>query len=336
MWATITSPEALPVIFAGLMGLSILLYVILDGYDLGVGILMSRAEPDEKDQMIASIGPFWDANETWLVLGIGLLLVAFPIAHGIILSTLYLPVAVLLGGLIVRGVAFDFRAKAQESHKESWDWAFIGGSLLAPLAQGYMLGLYIVGFERNLVNMAFGLLCGVCLAAGYAFIGGCWLIMKTENDLQVKAAYWARFCLWLTALGLTAVSLATPLVSERMFEKWFSLPNILFLMPVPVVTGLLIFWLDRLLARMPLPEDRYDWLPFIGATAVFLLGFLGLAYSFFPYVILDRMTIWQAASAPESLAVILIGALIVLPFILGYTVYAYRVFWGKVRELKYY
>jgi cytochrome bd ubiquinol oxidase subunit II len=336
MWDMITSPEVLPVIFAGLMGLSILLYVILDGYDLGVGILMSRAEPDEKDQMIASIGPFWDANETWLVLGIGLLLVAFPIAHGIILSTLYLPVAVLLGGLIIRGVAFDFRAKAQESHKESWDWAFFGGSLLAPLAQGYMLGLYIVGFERSLVNMAFGLLCGICLAAGYAFIGGCWLIMKTENDLQVKAAYWARFCLWLTALGLGVVSLATPLVSARMFEKWFSMPNMLFLAPVPIVTGLLIFWLDRVLARMPLPEDRYDWLPFIGATAVFSLGFLGLAYSFFPYVILDRMTVWQAASAPESLAVILIGALIVLPFILGYTVYAYRVFWGKVRELTYY
>jgi cytochrome d ubiquinol oxidase subunit II len=336
MWSYITSADALPVIFAGLMGLSILLYVILDGYDLGVGMLMSRAGPDEKDQMIASIGPFWDANETWLVLGIGLLLVAFPIAHGLILSTLYLPVAVLLAGLILRGVAFDFRAKAQESHKEQWDRAFIGGSLVAALAQGYMLGLYIVGFERSLPNMAFGLLCGVCLAAGYTFIGGCWLIMKTENDLQKKAASWARFGLWLTALGLGAVSLATPLVSARMFEKWFSMPTFLFLLPVPVVTGLLIFWLDRLLAKMPLPEDRYDWLPFIGATGVFALGFLGLAYSFFPYVILDRMTVWQAASAPESLLFILVGVMVVLPFILGYTVYAYSVFWGKVRELTYY
>src|SRR5688572_17383596 len=147
MWNLLTSADALPVVFAGLMGLSILLYVILDGYDLGVGILMSRARPDEKDLMIASIGPFWDANETWLVLGIGLLLVAFPIAHGIILSTLYLPVALLLAGLILRGVAFDFRAKAQQTHKRSWDWAFFGGSLLAALSQGYMLGLYIVGFE---------------------------------------------------------------------------------------------------------------------------------------------------------------------------------------------
>ena len=199
-----------------------------------------------------------------------------------------------------------------------------------------MLGLYIVGFERTALNVGFGFMCAICLAAGYAFIGACWLIMKTEGELQVKAARWARICLWLTAIGLAAVSAATPLVSARMFEKWFSLPNLFFLLPVPVMTGLLIFGLDRLLARMPLPGDDYYWLPFIGAIAVFALGFLGLAYSFYPYVILDKMTIWQAASAPESLAFILVGALIVLPFILGYTFYSYRVFWGKVRELTYY
>lgn len=336
IWDQISTPEALPVVFAGLMGLSILLYVILDGYDLGVGMLMSRASGDEKDMMIASIGPFWDANETWLVLGIGLLLVAFPIAHGIILSTLYLPVALLLAGLILRGVAFDFRAKAQEEHKRAWDRAFIGGSLAASLAQGYMLGLYIVGFERTPLNMGFALLCGLCLAAGYTFIGASWLIMKTEGALQEKAARWARSCLWLTALGLAAVSVATPLVSGRMFEKWFALPNLFLLMPVPVVTGLVILGLDRLLTRMPLPGDDFHWLPFVGAAGVFMLGFAGLAYSFFPYVILDKMTVWQAASAPESLKVILAGALVVLPFILGYTVYAYSVFWGKVRELTYY
>jgi cytochrome d ubiquinol oxidase subunit II len=336
MWEYLSSAEVLPVIFAGLMGLAILLYVVLDGYDLGVGILMSRATAEEKDMMIASIGPFWDANETWLVLGIGLLLVAFPLAHGVILSTLYLPVAVLLAGLILRGVAFDFRAKAFESHKASWDRAFFGGSLLAALAQGYMLGLYIVGFERTFLNMAFGLLCAVCLAAGYAFIGGCWLILKTEGDLQVKAARWARLCLWMTAIGLAAVSMATPLVSARMFEKWFSLPNLFFLLPVPVLTGLLILGLDRLLARMPLPADDYYWLPFVGAVGVFALGFLGLAYSFYPFVIIDKLTIWQAASAPESLAFILVGALIVIPFILGYTLYSYWVFRGKVRELTYY
>ena len=336
MWSYLTSADVLPVIFAGLMGLSILLYVILDGYDLGVGILMSGADPDEKDVMIASIGPFWDANETWLVLGIGLLLVAFPIAHGIILTALYLPVAAMLGGLILRGVAFDFRAKVHEERKALWDRVFFAGSLLTALSQGFMLGVYIVGFEWNVLNASFGILCGMCLAAGYAFIGACWLIAKTEHGLQAKAIRWARIFVWATAIGLGAVSLATPFVSERIFEKWFSLPDFLFLLPIPVTAGALIIGLELLLRKMPLPGDRLDWLPFVGAASIFLLGFAGLAYSFFPYVVLDRLTIWQAASAPESLAFILAGVLVVLPCILAYTVYAYSVFWGKVRELSYY
>ncbi|WP_170937384.1 MULTISPECIES: cytochrome d ubiquinol oxidase subunit II [Rhodomicrobium] len=335
MWAYMTSADALPVIFAGLMGLSILLYVVLDGYDLGVGILMYAAEPDEKDQMISSIGPFWDANETWLVLGIGLLLVAFPIAHGIILTALYIPVAVMLLGLIVRGVAFDFRAKVRDEHKRLWDNAFIFGSVLTSLAQGFMLGLYIVGFEYSLINIVFGLLCGVCLMAGFAFIGACWLIMKTEHELQHKAVRWARIFVWLTALGLALVSLATPIVSERIFEKWFSLPNILFLAPIPLLAGGLIVGLELLLRRMPMPGDRYYWLPFLAAAGIFILGFAGLAYSFYPYVVLDRLTVWQAASAPASLSFILVGVVIVLPCILAYTAYSYVVFWGKVRELTY-
>lgn len=328
-WSYLTSADALPIIFAGLMGFSILLYVILDGYDLGVGILMSRAEPDEKDKMIASIGPFWDANETWLVMGIGLLLVAFPIAHGIILTALYLPVAAMLGGLILRGVAFDFRAKVKTEQKYLWDRAFFAGSLLTALSQGFMLGVYIVGFEWSVGHAAFGLLCGVCLASGYSFIGACWLIMKAEGDLQRKAIDWARLCVWLTAIGLGLVSLATPLVSARIFEKWFTLPNMLYLAPIPITTGALIIGLELLLRRMPLSGDRYNWLPFVGAAGIFMLGFLGLAYSFYPYVIMDRLTVWEAASAPESLIFILVGVLIVFPFILAYTVYAYRVFWGK-------
>lgn len=336
MWEYITSADALPIIFAGLMGFSILLYVILDGYDLGVGILMSRAEPDEKDQMIASIGPFWDANETWLVMGIGLLLVAFPIAHGIILTALYLPVAAMLGGLILRGVAFDFRAKVKAEQKYLWDRVFFAGSLLTALSQGFMLGVYIVGFEWNVMNAGFGIICGICLAAGYAFIGGCWLIMKTEDELQRKAITWARMCLWLTAAGLVLISLASPIVSPRIFDKWFSLPNLFLLAPIPIATGALIFGLERLLSKMPLRDDRYDWLPFVGAMGIYILGFAGLAYSFYPYVVLDRLTVWEAASAQESLKFILVGVLIVFPFIVLYTAYSYRVFWGKVRELSYY
>jgi cytochrome bd ubiquinol oxidase subunit II len=332
----LSNGQWLPLVFMALMGIAILAYVILDGYDLGTGILLSRGTDEEKDRMIASIGPFWDANETWLVLGIGILLVAFPAAHGIILTGLYLPVALMLGGLILRGVSFDFRAKVKAQHKHLWDKTFIAGSLLATLAQGYMLAMYIVGFERSFGTVAFALLVGVCLAAGYTLMGAGWLIMKTEGALQLKAIRWARLAVWGTAAGILAVSIATPLVSARIFEKWFSLPNFLILLPIPMLSAALVAWLELVLKKLPLPHDRYCWAPFAGSAGLFLLGFLGLAYSFFPYIVPDRLTIWEAASAPESLMIILIGALTVLPFIIAYTVFVYRVFWGKVRDLSYY
>ena len=326
----------LPLVFMALMGIAILAYVVLDGYDLGVGILMGRATEAERDTMIASIGPFWDANETWLVLGVGLLLVAFPAAHGVILTALYIPTAVMLGGLIVRGVSFDFRAKAHLRHKGRWDVAFTCGSLVAAVAQGYMLGIYIMGLEFSLRAVAFGLLVGICLAAAYAFVGAGWLIMKTEGELQKRAVRWARLTLWGTAAGMAVVSLATPLFSPRIFEKWFSLPNLFILLPIPLLTAGLLVFLELSLQKLPRDRDSQCWVPFTGAIGLFLLGFYGLAYSFFPYIVPERMTIWQAASAPESLIVILVGALFVLPFIIGYTIYAYSVFWGKVRELGYY
>ncbi len=215
----------LPLAFAVLMGVSILAYVVLDGYDLGVGILMARADRAERDMMVASIGPFWDANETWLVLGIGILLVAFPVAHGFILGALYLPVALMLLGLTMRGVAFEFRVKAQTHLQGWWDRAFVAGSALTAITQGYMLGAYIMGFQGGWAAHGFALLTGVCLAAGYAFIGATWLILKTEGELQARAVRFARTTLWLTALGMVAVSLATPLVSPRIFEKWFAFPR---------------------------------------------------------------------------------------------------------------
>ncbi len=202
--------EWLPIAFAGLMGIAVLAYVILDGYDLGVGILVARASQDEKDRMIASIGPFWDANETWLVLGIGLLLVAFPAAHGMILTALYLPVAVMLFGLILRGVAFEFRAKVNAGQKIWWNRIFVAGSLIAALSQGYMLGLFVMGLEQTLPHVLFALLSAVCVAAGYAYLGAGWLILKTDGFLQEKAVRWGRISLILTGVGMLAVSLATP------------------------------------------------------------------------------------------------------------------------------
>ncbi|MFN7835879.1 MAG: cytochrome d ubiquinol oxidase subunit II [Burkholderiaceae bacterium] len=325
----------LPLIFMVLMGVSMLAYVILDGYDLGVGMLMSWADSEEKNLMIASIGPFWDANETWLVLGVGILLVAFPLAHGVVLTALYLPTALMLGGLILRGVSFDFRAKAQDHHKKKWDLAFIGGSMTATWAQGYMLGLYVLGFETAWAGVAFASLTGLCLAAGYSFLGAAWLIMKTEHALQKKAVRWARLSLWGLTLGMALISLATPLMSDRIFDKWFSLPNFFFLLPIPLLTLAVLIGLELTLRRLPQDDDRQAWLPFAGGVLLFVLGFSGLAYSFFPYIVPDKITVWEAASAPEALEVILAGVAVVLPCIIVYTVFAYRVFWGKVRELSY-
>jgi cytochrome d ubiquinol oxidase subunit II len=332
---TIDWPTLLPLIFAGLMGLSILIYVILDGFDLGIGILFAAASDDEKDDMIAGIGPFWDANETWLVLAVGLLLVAFPIAHGTILTALYLPVFALLFGLILRGVAFDFRAKVPPRRKPRWNAAFFGGSLIASLAQGYMLGVYVLGLDSGWPAVAFGALVALCLSAAYAAMGAAWLIYKSEGELQEKAVRWLRRALVFTALGMAAVSLATPWASPRIFDKWFVLPQFLWLLPLPLVSVGLFLWLWLLTFRLPAPADRHSLKPFLILAVIFATGFAGLAYSFYPYVVPDSMTIWEAAAAPESLAFILVGTAFVLPVIIGYSFYAYRVFGGKAGELRY-
>lgn len=329
----------LPLIFLVLMGVAMLAYVILDGYDLGVGIWLQGASSADKDTMIASIGPFWDANETWLVLAVGLLLVAFPMAHGKILTALYLPTALMLLGLILRGVAFDFRVKAHANHQPLWNHAFFVGSLLASLSQGFMLGRVILGFAPGLWPWLFALFIGLCLSAGYALLGAGWLIMKTRGTLQGQAVRWARHSLWLTAAGIAAVSVATPLISPRIFEKWFGLPWLFFLLPIPLATAVLFFIIERSLKRLPVrlgQGNEYGIaVPFVCTVGIFLLAFYGLAYSLFPYLIVDRITIWQAAAAPESLKIILVGALVVLPVIAAYTVYSYRVFWGKASALRY-
>jgi len=330
----------LPLAFMLIMGLAILAYVVLDGFDLGVGLLFPLAGEQDKDRMIASIGPFWDANETWLVLGVGILLVAFPAAHGIVLGELYLPVAVMLIGLILRGVAFDFRVKAHVDRKDFWNRAFFAGALLAALAQGYMLGRVVTAFAHDPWSYLFAALIAICLAAGYALLGATWLIIKTDGNVQLMAVRWGSFAVILLAVGIAAVSLATPLVSPRVYEKWFGIQNILVLWPIPFMTGVLFFVVFRTLRRIPArlaDNDQYgNWVPFGATVGIFLLSFHGLAYSLFPYLVLDRLTIWDAASAPESLMVMFVGTMIVLPIIIGYSAYAYRVFGGKATDLEYY
>lgn len=325
----------LPVIFATLMGVSILLYVILDGFDLGVGLLFPFAEPEERDRMIASIGPFWDANETWLVLAIGLLLVAFPAAHGAILTALYLPVAIMLIGLILRGVAFEFRAKAPLAQKKIWDASFFMGSLMTALSQGFMLGMYVMGLGWSLGHVAFAGLTAGALAVAYSFIGAAWLILKTDGALQTKAVSWAKGGIWGLVLGMGSVSVATPLVSARIFERWFDFPQLLVLAPLPLSALGLIVILWIALRHLPTETDRFAWVPFVCAVALMALGFAGMAYSFYPYVVPEKLTIYQAASAPESLRIILWGTLFVLPTILGYTALSYTIFRGKATKLSY-
>lgn len=325
----------LPLVFAALMGISILIYVVLDGFDLGIGMLFALADEAEQDRMMASIGPFWDANETWLVLAVGLLLVAFPIAHGVILSTLYLPVVLMLIGLILRGVAFEFRAKSDGLTKRRWSRVFITGSLVTSLTQGYMLGVYVMGLEQNIATIAFGLLTAICLVAGYMLVGATWLIIKMEGALQRRAVGWARRALIFTAIGMAAISLASPLVSPRIFEKWFGGMEILALAPLPLGSAAIFGGLFLLLRRLPDPTDRLRHLPFIAVTTLFTLCFAGLAYSFYPFVVPDRITLFEAAAAPESLILILAGALFVLPAILGYSALSYRIFRGKATPLSY-
>jgi cytochrome d ubiquinol oxidase subunit II len=232
----------LPLIFMLLMGLSVLIYVVSDGYDLGVGMLMPAASEREQNFMVSSIGPFWDANETWLVLGIGLLLVAFPAAHGIVLGALYLPVVAMLVGLMLRGVAFEFRVKAEGWHRELWNWLFWFGSFLASLAQGLMLGYYITGFQSGFGYFLFALMVGGALCGGYVLLGATWLILRTEGDLQRKAAGWARWGLLWVALGVALVSVATPLVSETVRMKWFDFPRTLWLMILPLASAGTWLW----------------------------------------------------------------------------------------------
>ena len=325
----------LPFIFMLLMGLAMLAYVILDGFDLGVGILLPLAPRHEHDLMVASIGPFWDANETWLVLGVGILLVAFPHAHGVILSSLYLPVAVMLLGLIVRGVAFEFRFKATGWHREIWNRLFFVGSLVTALAQGLMLAGVVTGFETGLAFTLFGFLVGIGLAGAYALLGATWLIVKTEGDLEQRAMRWSRWAVLLAAAGVAAISLATPFASARIFARWFEWPKMLWLSPLPLLTIAAFLGIRRSTIRLQRGASTRVWVPFVLAVWVFVLSFAGLAYSLYPFLVMDRMTIWQAAAAPESLHFVFVGTCIVLPFVIAYTLLSYRVFWGKVKELTY-
>jgi len=325
----------LPVFYMAAMGLALLIYVVLDGYDLGVGMLLPLADEREKDLMVASIGPFWDANETWIVLGVGILLIAFPMAQGVILTHLYLPVTIMLMGLILRGVAFDLRVKAGDHRKGLWNRAFFIGSTVAACAQGWMLGSYITGLQHSALSLVFSIVTALTLPALYLILGCGWLMIKTEGALLAKSIAWARTAIWPMGLGLLVVSIATPLVSQTIADKWFSYPYFLWLAPIPVICALCYVGLLLLLRRDAVLHGDRNWLFFVGTITVCLTASLGLAYSLFPDIIIGRMTIWEASASVSSLQFTLVGVVLTLPAILIYTIFVYRVFHGKATALSY-
>jgi cytochrome bd ubiquinol oxidase subunit II len=324
----------LTIAWAGIIVLAVVMYVLLDGFDLGVGILFPFAPSDtDRDLMMTSVAPIWDGNETWLVLGGAGLFGAFPLAYAVILSGTYLPLLIMLIALILRGVAFEFRFKAGTS-RHLWDKAFHYGSLLATIAQGLVLGAFIQGFEVEGRNYAggmldwlspFALLTGVALVSGYALLGATWLVWKTEGELQ-EWAYRMATPLLLAVLGFVgAVSVWTPLMNPDIAARWFSWPNLAYLSPVPLVTALATYALYRALAR------RREVLPFLLTMSLFLLSFLGLGISLWPHAVPPAITIWDAAAPPETQGFLIVGVGALIPVILAYTAFSYYVFRGKVR-----
>ena len=325
----------LPVVWAVIIAFGLMMYVIMDGFDLGIGILFPFVrDREDRDTMVNTVAPVWDGNETWLVLGGAALMAAFPLAYAIILSALYLPLVLMLLGLIWRGVAFEFRFKADEHHKAFWDRAFAGGSYVATFFQGVSLGAFLDGFKVE--NGAFSggaldwitpfsLFTGLGLIVAYALLGSTWLIIKTEGALYDRMVALAR-PVTLTLLAVIGiVSLWTPFAHPDIAERWFSFPNIVFFSPVPVLVLVCGWLILRSLQGMPHAG------PFILVLFLLFLGYSGLGISLWPNIIPPDITIREAAAPPQSMGFALVGALFIIPFILGYTAWSYYVFRGKVK-----
>ena len=329
----------LPIVWAWIIGAAVAMYVVLDGFDLGIGILFPWASDEhERDQMMNTVAPFWDGNETWLILGGGGLWVAFPKAYAVIMPAVYLPIIVMLLALIFRGVSFEFRWIAKPN-KRVWNISFSGGSIVAAFCQGLILGALIQGvnvaeIEGRGAQFAggtldwltpFSLLCGVGVVLGYALLGATWLYMKTDGEVAERSRRQAPRLLAAVTVAMGLVSLWTPLAIDRIWDRWFSLPNFLLLAPIPAL-ALIVAWLVwRGL------DARREIGPFFGSIALFLLGFLGLAISTFPYLVPPHLTFWDAAAAPASQIFMGAGVIVLFPIILGYTAFVYWIFRGKVR-----
>jgi cytochrome d ubiquinol oxidase subunit II len=326
----------LPFIWAALIAFAVLAYVILDGFDLGVGILFPFVKGEvHRDEMMNSVAPVWDGNETWLVLGGGGLFAVFPLAYSIIMSALYAPIILMLLGLIFRGVAFEFRWKTKRG-QFLWDWAFAGGSTMAALAQGIALGALVQGIPVENRAYAggwwdwlspFSLLTGAAVVVGYALLGATWLIWKTEGHVQRRAYDTAFFAAPATLFLIGIVSAWTPFLNHIYMDRWFAWPQVLLVLPVPLLVLLMAFILIRGLT------ERREVSPFLASLALFVLCFVGIGISFYPHLVPNSVTIWEAAAPDNSLAFLLVGTSVLIPVILSYTAYSYWVFRGKVNAV---
>jgi len=330
----------LPLIWGFLIATAVFLYALLDGFDLGCGILFLFAPSDKcRDRIMNSIAPFWDGNETWLILGGGGMFAAFPVAYAIIMPALYLPVIFMLLGLIFRGVAFEFRFKSSEEHRKIWDIAFHAGSLLAAFMQGVILGNFVQGIEVNGRSFAggpldwangFSIVTGLSLIFGYALLGATWLIMKTEDITQSWARGIASYVLVYVGLAMAIVSISMPFIDKRIIELWFSLPNFFYLLPIPLFTalGFVLLWKDL--------KSSNEVRPFFLTIVLFFLSYLGIGISLYPWIVPFKFTIWEAAAVSTSQSLLLVGVIIFLPIILIYTAYSYYVFRGKTSHERMY
>ncbi|MCH4871954.1 MULTISPECIES: cytochrome d ubiquinol oxidase subunit II [Pseudomonas] len=324
----------LPLIWAIIIIFGVMMYVVMDGFDLGIGILFPfiKGEKD-RDVMMNTVAPVWDGNETWLVLGGAALFGAFPLAYSVILSALYLPLILMLMGLIFRGVAFEFRFKARPEKRHIWDMSFIGGSLVATFFQGVALGAFIDGIP--VVNRQyagggldwltpFSVFCGLALIVAYALLGCTWLIMKTEGPLQASMHKLGKPLALALLVIMGVVSLWTPLTHTDIAARWFTLPNLFWFLPVPILVLVTFYGLIKAIAR------NAHYTPFVLTLVLVFLGYSGLGISLWPHIIPPSISIWDAAAPPQSQGFMLVGTLFIIPFILGYTFWSYYVFRGKV------
>jgi cytochrome bd ubiquinol oxidase subunit II len=324
----------LPLIFGIIIATAVFLYVFLDGFDLGIGIIFPFAPSDKcRDRMMNSVAPFWDGNETWLVMGGGGLFAAFPLAYAILMPAFYIPIIAMLLGLIMRGVAFEFRFKASKKTKYFWDYIFHFGSLIATFCQGAILGSFVQGVQVDGRNFSgapfdwatsFSIMTGIALIFGYVLLGSTWLIMKTEDITQTWSRKVASYALVFVIIFMILVSAIIPSLNEGVKLFWFSTPNIYYLAIIPLITALLFItlWKD-------LRNSKREYRPFLITIVIFLMSYIGMAISIYPWIIPFKYDIWDAAASPEGLSLLLVGVLPLLPIILGYTAYCYYIFRGK-------